>query len=67
MTLVDNLKSLSYDRLEHNYFFFVHRNKIVISIYLDDLLLFETDLAGIGQLKKYLSDTFCMIDIGAIS
>ncbi len=34
---------------------------------MDDLLFLGLDLAKIGQLKKQLSDRFCMRDMGAIS
>ena len=67
LTLVDYLKSLGYERLEHDHCVFVHQNGIIIAIYVDDLLLLGPDLAKIGQLKKQLSDRFCMRDMGAIS
>ncbi len=67
LTLVDYLKSLGYERLEHNHCVLVHQNGIIIAIYVDDLLLLGPDLAKIGQLKKQLSDRFCIRDVGAIS
>ncbi len=67
LTLVDYFKSLGYGRLEHNHCVFVYQNGIIIAIYMDDLLLLGPDLAKIGQLKKQLSDRFCMRDMGAIS
>ncbi len=66
LTLVDYLKSLGYERLEHDHCVFVHRNGFIIAIYLNDLLLLVTELAKIGQLKKQLSDRFRMRDVGAI-
>ncbi len=67
LTLVDYLKSLGYERLEHDHFVFVHQNGIIIAIYVDNLLLFGPDFAKMGQLKKQLSDRFRMRDVGAIS
>ncbi len=67
MTLVDYLKSLGYERLEHDQCVLVHQNGIIIAIYVDDLPLLGPDLAKIGQLKKQLSDRFRMRDMGAIS
>ncbi len=67
MALVNYLKSLGYEHLEHNHFVFVHQNDIIIATYTDDLFFLEPDFAKIGQLKKHLSDRFCIRDIGAIS
>ncbi len=67
MTPVDHPKSLGYECLEHDHFVFVHQNNIIIAIYLDYLLFLGPDLAKIGQLKKQLSDRFCMRDLAAIS
>ena len=67
LTLVDYLKSLGYERLEHDHCVLVHQNGIIIAIYVDDLFLLGPDLAKIGQLKKQLSDRFRMRDVGAIS
>ncbi len=67
LTLVNYLKSLGYERLEPDHSIFVYQNGIIIAIYVDNLLFLGPDFAKIGQLKKQLSDRFCMRDIGVIS
>ena len=50
LTLVDYLKSLGYERLKHDHYFFVHYNRIIIAIYVNYLLLLGCHFAKIGLL-----------------
>ncbi len=67
LTLADYLKSLGYERLEHDHCVFVPQNGIIIAIHVDDFFLLGFDLAEIGRLKKQPSDRFRMRNIRAIS
>jgi len=50
-----------------NHFFFVRHTKfglVILTVYVDDILLIESDLAGIVEIKEYLRHHFVTKDMG---
>ncbi len=67
LTLVDYLKSLGYEDLEHDHCVFIHQKDMRIAISMDGFPLLGPDLAKIRQPQKRLSDKFLMRNRKAIS
>ena len=67
-TLVEFLQKLGFQRLELDHGVFVSEDKqLFIAVYVDDLLLFGSDLARLEQIQQSLRDRFKMTDLGDIS
>ncbi len=67
-TLVEFLWKLGLQRLELDHGIFVSEDKqLFIAVYVDDLLLFGSDLSRLEQIQQSLRDRFKMTDLGDIS
>ena len=56
--LKDFLLFINFERLFMNHFVFVHFNDIIITIYVDDLLIIEFNIHDITTLKKQIAKRF---------
>jgi len=64
-TLTAYLKTLGYDPLSSDESVLInHDTKVIIAIYVDDLLLVGPDMKAIQHLKEQLSERFDMTDLG---
>ena len=67
-TLVEFLKKLGFIRLELDHGIFVSADKqLFIAVYVDDLLIFGSDIARLEDVQQKLRDRFKMTDLGDIS
>ncbi len=67
-TLVKFLKKLRFFRLELDHGIFVSMDKqLYISVYVDDLLIFGSDIARLEDVQQKLRDRFKMTDLEDIS
>ncbi len=67
-TLVEFLKKLGFVRLELDHGIFISKDKqLFIAVYVDDLLLFVTDISRFEDIQQKLRDRFKMTDLGDIS
>ncbi|KAH9681085.1 hypothetical protein KPL71_026816 [Citrus sinensis] len=48
------------------YFKFTHDFGVIICLYIDDLLIFGTNMRGVDDTKKYLTSQFKMKDLGEV-
>ena len=64
-TLATFLKGLGYRALVEDYSVFIHDdNRVIVAIYVDDILIAGPNRSMINQLKKALSEKFKMVDLG---
>ena len=67
-TLVEFLKKLGFTRLELDHGIFVSADKqLFIAVYVDDLLIFGSDVPRLEDVQQRLRDRFKMTDLGDIS
>ena len=66
-TLHDYFKSLGYQRTNADHSVFLHSNKTIVAVYVDDLLIFGPDMSVIQELKAQLRQKFDMTDLGPCS
>ena len=45
---------------------FINEYGVIVCLYVDDLLLFGTNISGINKVKEYLSSNFKMKDLGEV-
>ena len=66
-TLIEFLKFLKYHVILEDSNVYHHESKVYVVIYVDDLLILEFNRSGIANLKRKLSERFCMIDLDSIA
>ena len=45
---------------------FIKDYGVLVCLYVDDILIFETNMTGIVEIKKYLTSMFKMQDLGEV-
>ncbi len=60
------LISIDYQRVEIDHSVFIHDNGIIIAIYVDDLLILESNISDIEALKLQFAERFQMKDLDSI-
>jgi len=65
-TLKVYLIFINYQRVEINHSVFIHDNDIIIAIYVDDLLILESNIFDIKALKLQFAERFQMKDLDSI-
>ncbi len=57
---------IDYQRIEIDHSVFIHDNEIIIAIYVNDLLILESNIFDIEALKLQFAERFQMKDLGSI-
>ena len=57
---------INYQRIEIDYLMFIHDNDIIIIIYVNDLLILESNIFNIQALKLQFAERFQMKDLDSI-
>lgn len=66
MTLYDLLTLLRFRRIDSDHSVFV-TDDVIITVYVDDLLLIEEDRSSIQDIKQHLNNAFRMSDLGPVA